>query len=76
MTTHIGRLELAGLQTRLDGLAVGGQLALGISDCRRLFGVNDLGHARLDHFAAGHGCKVTPHPSMIIFQKLHATSHR
>jgi hypothetical protein len=63
-------LNLVGLQSRLDALDVGGQLAIATADFRRLFGVNDLGEAHLLNFAAGHGCAVEPRISSIVFRKM------
>lgn len=62
-------ITLPGLQSRLDALDVGAELTLGISACRRLFGVNDAGAKRLALFAAGHGCVVDGTPSAVTFRK-------
>ena len=71
MTEALKPLSLAGLQTRLNHLGIGQELAIAISDYRRLFGVNDVGEARLENFAVGHGCSVDPRVTDIVFRKVH-----
>jgi hypothetical protein len=70
MTDPATLLSLAGLQRRLDDLALHQELAIAINDYRRLFGANDVAHARLANFAEGHGCRADPRISSIVFRKV------
>lgn len=69
----IVEIDLAGLQRRLDALAVGEALTIAIATYRRIFGLNDAAQARLANFAKGHGCVTDAAPSMITFRKTKAT---
>jgi hypothetical protein len=70
MSEDLKPLSLAGLQQRLDSLAADQELAIALSDYRRLFGLNDIAHARLDNFAQGHDCTAHPRVSAIVFRKV------
>lgn len=69
MSQSLYQISLPALQRRLDALAPGARLALALSDYRRLFGSDDVGAARLAHFAQGHGCGIRATPSLIEFEK-------
>lgn len=66
-------LSLTGLQRILDRLQVGEQIAIAITDYRRMFGENDLSQARLENFAQGHGCRIDAGPSSVTFRKVRRT---
>lgn len=63
------QLNLTDLQRRLDGLLPGDSVTLGIADVRRLFGLNDVGQARVENFAEGHHCRIEATPSTVTFRK-------
>lgn len=70
MTTPLPKLDLPGLQRRLDALGRGESLSIAITDVRRMFGLNDVAHQRMALFAEGHGCTADPAPSMVTFHKM------
>jgi hypothetical protein len=62
-------LNLPGLQRLLDQLAVGEELAIAEKDVVRLFGINDVMHARIRGFASGHRCTPIFVDGSLVFRK-------
>jgi hypothetical protein len=57
------------LQAHLDHLRTGEQVDIPRADYQRLFGDNDAGRARLEHFAKGHRCVAYWSPSAIVLRR-------
>ena len=60
---------LPDLQRTLDHLAEGRTLSLAREQVVRLFGGDDIGEARLRHFASGHRCIITRADGCTVFEK-------
>jgi hypothetical protein len=58
------------LQSVLDELAEGKQLALARKQVDTLFGLSDVGVARLLRFASGHSCIIAHANDCIVFEKI------
>ena len=57
------------LQSLLDGLPDGRQIAIARTQVDRLFGLNDIGANRLLRFASGHHCIIVHADSSLVFEK-------
>jgi len=62
-------LSLPRLQTVLNQLTPGQQLTLARKQADRLFGLNDVGAARVSRFAEGHRCTVVHANECVVFEK-------
>ena len=63
------QLTLPALQIALDCLPVNAALTISQRERERLFGLNDVGAARVENFARGHRCRAVFNGNILTFWK-------